>query len=75
MAKIFSRSNHRASISIHESVYLDLESYCKALGIPVSAKVDQLINDFIGNEYKIKDEIIAKLDELVSLHKGTLSEE
>ena len=74
MAKTSSRSNRR-SFSISKVVYLDIESYCKALGIPVSVVVERLINSFIDDENVVKDELIDKLDELVSLHKGTLSEE
>ena len=43
--------------------------------MPVAVLVEQLINNFIDDEIIIKDEAIARLDELVSLHKGTLSEE
>ena len=74
MAKTSSRSNRR-SFSISKVVYLELKPACDALGLPVSVVVERLINSFIDDENVVKDELIGKLDELVSLHKGTLSEE
>lgn len=65
----------RRSFSISRAVYLKLKPACEALNMPVAVLVEQLINNFIDDEIIIKDEAIARLDELVSLHKGTLSEE
>jgi len=65
----------RRSFSISRAVYLELKPACESLGLPVAVVVERLINNFIDEENGIKDELVSKLDELVALNKGTLSEE